>query len=76
MEMIKGSNTIEEKDKNTILINMIADLMFAYVNKDEDAPHDFEIEAVNRAVELLKREYKGEKYTQEFFNACKLENWY
>lgn len=67
---------LEEKAKNPILINMIADLVFAYKNKDEDCPHDFEIKAVNNAIELLEIEYKGEIYTKKFFEECKMKNWY
>jgi hypothetical protein len=42
------------------LIKLLADLLFAYVNKDEDVPHSFEVEAVTKACEFLlgeKTEY-------------------
>lgn len=48
--------------------NLLADLLFAYVNKDEDLPHQFEIDAVEQAVKHLNKNYKGNKYSSEFFN--------
>lgn len=46
---------------------IVADLLFAYVNKDEGFPHAFEVRAVEQAVEFLKKHYKGEKFTNEWF---------
>ena len=46
---------------------VMAELLFAYVNKDEDFPHQFEIEAVENAVSFLKENYKGKKFTDEWF---------
>jgi len=28
------------------LLKLLADMLFSYVNKDEDVPHGFEVEAV------------------------------
>jgi hypothetical protein len=53
-------------------VYLLADLLFAYKNKDADNPHPFEIEAVNNTVELLLEEYSGQKYTDGFFMSCKL----
>lgn len=47
--------------------NIIADLMFSYVNKDEDFPHQFEIDAMRDGLEFLKKYYMGGKYTTKFF---------
>lgn len=33
---------------------IIADLLFAYINKDEDFPHDFEIDAFEEALRFLQ----------------------
>jgi hypothetical protein len=45
------------KFKNRISTYRIAleDMLFAYVNKDEDFPHDFENRAVNIAKKLLEK---------------------
>lgn len=53
--------------------DVIAELLFAYVNKDEDIPHTFEIHAVEEAVMFLKEHYQGEKYTQEWFQKRLME---
>lgn len=47
--------------------NILADLLFAYVNKDEDLPHDFELDAVKKTVNYLLKNYQGSKYSDEFF---------
>lgn len=54
---------------NKELINLLADLLFAYVNKDSDDPHDFEIEAVSETCKTLLREYSGGKYTDHFLSS-------
>lgn len=51
------------------LVGLLADLLFAYVNKDEEMPHQFEFDAVIGACELLSREYDLGKYTDHFFNS-------
>jgi hypothetical protein len=56
----------------TLLLCLLSDLLFAYVNKDEDNPHDFEINAVNQAVDVLLKEYPGTKYSKKFFQDCRL----
>ncbi|PLS19542.1 hypothetical protein CVD28_03750 [Bacillus sp. M6-12] len=60
-----------EPVKTEDIPQLVADLLFAYVNKDEDFPHPFETEAVEKAVSYLQMEYKGTMYNQEFFNRCK-----
>lgn len=42
-------------------------MVFAYINKDEFVPHDFEFEALERAVEFLKKHYKGKMYNPKMF---------
>jgi hypothetical protein len=46
---------------------IIADLMFAYVNKDEDIPHSFEIEAFEEGLCFLQEHYMGEKFNVRWF---------
>lgn len=55
----------KEKEKKTI--EALANLLFAYANKDEDFPHAFEVKAVEEAVNILKTEYKGDRYSLAFF---------
>lgn len=47
--------------------NIMADLMFAYVNKDGDSPHQFEIEAMEHGLYFLQEFYNDGKYTTKFF---------
>jgi hypothetical protein len=53
------------------IIEAMADLLFAYMNKDEDFPHSFEVEAVSKAADILMKEYKGNQYSKEFFQKSK-----
>lgn len=41
---------------------ILADLLFAYLNKDETFPHEFEILAVEKAINYLKDSNKKIKY--------------
>ncbi|QUH21839.1 hypothetical protein [Alkaliphilus sp. B6464] len=50
------------------LINVIADLVFAYTNKDEEFPHDFEINAITKACNILSKECSEDKYNKELWN--------
>lgn len=45
---------------NKRLRDALKDMLFAYVNKDGDCPHQFEIDAVKEAEELLK-EFPNDK---------------
>lgn len=47
--------------------DILAELLFAYVNKDKDLPHTFEIHAVEKTVHYLKRNYNGKKFNREWF---------
>lgn len=47
--------------------NIIAELMFAFINKDEDFPHSFEIEAFEEALIYLQEHYQGEKFNLRVF---------
>lgn len=38
------------------LINLLADLFYAYTNKDVETPHDFEVKAVRSTCRVLWRE--------------------
>ena len=51
------------------MVKLLADLLFAYVYKNEESPHDYEIEAVANTCELLLREYDSSKYTDFFFQS-------
>jgi hypothetical protein len=46
---------------------LIADLMFAYINKDEDLPHAFEIEAMEECLLYLQEHYESNKYSLKMF---------
>lgn len=56
------------------LLELLADLLFAYVNKDVYFPHDFEVEAVNNAADLLLAEYESDKYMKAFFEGVRMKN--
>ncbi|WP_411552215.1 hypothetical protein [Paenibacillus lautus] len=59
----KGEATAE-KERAT---NLIADLLFAYINKDEIHPHDFEIQAFEHALIYLRENYQSSKYDPKLF---------
>jgi hypothetical protein len=61
----------QSQQKKDDINQIIADLLFAYINKDEDNPHAFEVETVEKAVAYLEVEYNGETYNKEFFQRCK-----
>ncbi|QST02677.1 hypothetical protein IMZ31_19195 (plasmid) [Pontibacillus sp. ALD_SL1] len=46
---------------------LMAKLLFAYQNKDEDFPRAFEVEAVRSAVSHLEKHYKGEMFSPSSF---------
>jgi len=59
---------VELLEKGTIETDeILADLLFAYANKDEDSSHTFEFDAVRNAVVYLLKNYSGQKYTKDFF---------
>lgn len=68
----KRADTLSNIGKKQ-LINLLADLLFAYANKDTDAPHSFEIRTVNKVADLLLQEYQDDKYSKEFFRSLKIE---
>ena len=47
--------------------DIIADLLFAFINQDTDCPHDFEIQAVEEAVNYLRNNYQSDKYNPQLF---------
>lgn len=49
--------------------DIIADLLFAFINQDADCPHDFEIQAVEKAVEYLRNHHQPEKYGPQLFES-------
>lgn len=53
-----------EKERST---NLIADLLFAFINKDEDCPHDFEIKAFEDALAVLRPHFDQNKYHPKLF---------
>lgn len=46
---------------------IIADLMFAFINKDEDFPHSFETEAFEQGLLFLQEHYLDKKYNLKMF---------
>lgn len=54
----------EEKEHAT---NLIADLLFAYINKDENHPHDFEIKAFEDAITVLRPHFEHINYHPKLF---------
>lgn len=46
---------------------VIADLFFAYMGKDEDFPHQFEIKALEESLYYLQEHYKGNRYNLKMF---------
>lgn len=49
------------------LTELIADLVFAYVNCDLDFPHDFEINTIIKACDYLLEEYNSGYYETKFY---------
>jgi hypothetical protein len=47
--------------------NLIADLLFAFINKDADCPHDFEIKAFEDALTVLRPHFEQLKYHPKLF---------
>lgn len=45
----------------------IAELMFAFINKDENFPHSFEIEAFEEALYFLQQHYERKKFNLRMF---------
>jgi hypothetical protein len=54
---------VNDSDKST---DIIADLLFAYINKDSDCPHDFEIKAFEDAIYYLRSD-QSSKYSLDLF---------
>lgn len=55
------------------LKELLADMVFAYANKDNEMPHDFEIKTLNKACDYLDKNYIGNKYSEDFFKKVKKE---
>lgn len=53
-----------ELDKSA---KIIADLMFAFINKDEDFPHGFEVKAFEEGLLFLQEHYSENKYNLKVF---------
>lgn len=49
--------------------DIIADLLFAFINQDADCPHDFEIQAVEAAVNYLNNHHQSDKYNPQLFES-------
>jgi hypothetical protein len=47
--------------------NLIADLLFAFINKDADCPHDFEIKAFEETILYLQEHDQSSKYSPDLF---------
>jgi hypothetical protein len=48
-------------------LQIIADLFFAYMGKDEEFPHQFEIKALEEALYYLDEHYEGNEYNLRRF---------
>lgn len=48
------------------LKEVLADLLFAYINKDDEFPHDFEYIAVEKTVKILLENKDFSKYSESF----------
>ncbi|MNW49053.1 hypothetical protein D3C74_264550 [compost metagenome] len=59
--------TIKPGDKDADTANLIADLLFAFINKDADCPHDFEIKAFEDALNVLCKHYDRIKFNPKLF---------
>ncbi|MDQ0091646.1 hypothetical protein J2T12_005086 [Paenibacillus anaericanus] len=59
--------TIKPGDKDEATANVIADLLFAFINKDAHCPHDFEIKAFEDALNVLCKHYDRIKYQPKLF---------
>jgi hypothetical protein len=53
------------------ITDLLADMVFAYANKDKEMPHDFEIDTLNETCDYLDKNYIGNKYSQDFFKKVK-----
>ena len=51
------------------LLKLLADMLFSYVNKDEDVPHGLEVEAVTKTCELLLKERADGTYGPRFYES-------
>ncbi len=65
-----GKPLSKDKDK---LLSTLADLLFAYTNKSEGLPHEYEVRAVNDAVDVLLSEYKGKKYSRLLIESSRID---
>ena len=66
--LIEQAEKLEKYQKEIEQIaGLIADLMFAYMNKDNDLPHDFELLAFEAGLCFLKEHYTDNKYNLEVF---------
>ena len=53
------------------LTELLADLLFSYVNKDEKFNHQFENETAIKVCNYLDKFYSGNKYSENFFKHVK-----
>ena len=56
-------------DKKEIT-ELIGDLIVAYVNKDAESPHKFEVDAITKACDYWLK-YGGSKYSDHFMLGVK-----
>lgn len=69
-----NQTSLQEEGKPTEkedVTKLLADLLFAYINKDSHVPDSSEMEAVENAVAYLEKEYKGSLYSPEFFSVAR-----
>ncbi len=59
---------IDEQEKTiNKSASVMAELMFAFMGKDEDFPHSFEINVFEEALLYLQEHYMGEKFNLSSF---------
>lgn len=63
-----GKRDLNGKDNlNQNTINMLADTLYCYINKDLDNPHGFEKDTIEEVAKFLLNNYSDEKYSKDFF---------
>ncbi|MCK9482492.1 MAG: hypothetical protein M0R38_12190 [Bacteroidia bacterium] len=55
-------------------ITIVTDLLFAYLNKDSDFPHEFERKAVKNALEFLSAQGNVQYKITDFFDDGDMES--
>lgn len=59
-----------KQNTNREPVDLLSDLLFAYINKDEDVPYEFEVAVINETADYFKEQYSGTRYNEAFFELC------